>query len=216
MINQIHALFFRPEKGWDPVPLAHVEAYAAHEWSHVDESMVTEIEEWVGGLAGKRVIDLGGGPGHYSAAFARRGAVVTWHDVSRRYLELASKKAAAAGLKINYSLGYLESASRFSAEPFDLLFNRGCWNYAMSDGRFASLLYELVKPGGYGFIDTPLFTGSAGSTIRRVQRWLYDSGIVKIGHPFPRRGVMQSYMRRLPIEIIDKSTPNSDRIMFRK
>jgi len=216
MINEIHAWFFRPNNGWDPVPAAHVEQYAAHEWSHVNESLVTEIETWVGGLQGKRVLDLGGGPGQYSAAFARRGAKVTWHDVSRRYLELASARSKSAGLDIHYSLGYLESAERFVSDPFDLLFNRICWNYSMSDSRFASLLYRLVKPGGYGFVDTDLYTGTPGSPIRRAQRWLYDRRIVKIGHPFPRRGVMQSYMHRLPIQIVDKSTTTNDRIFFRK
>lgn len=216
MINRLHALLFRPESGWDPVPAAHVETYSAYEWSHVDELLVSEIEEWAGGLAGKRVIDLGAGPGHYSAAFARRGADVTWHDVSRRYLNLASARTTAAGLKVHYSLGYLESAARFEAEPFDLLFNRGCWNYSMSDSRFARLLYRLVKPGGHGFVYTPFNPGGAASPLRRAQNWLYDSGIVKVGHPFPRRGVMQSHMRRLPIEIFDKSTANVDRIFFKK
>jgi hypothetical protein len=136
--------------------------------------------------------------------------------VSRRYLDLASARSTAAGLKIDYSLGYLESAQKFESKPFDLLFNRGCWNYSMSDSRFAALLYLLVKPGGYGFVDTPLYPGGATSPVRQAQRWLYDSRILKIGHPFPRRGVMQSHMRRLPIEIVDKSTPNSDRIFFKK
>jgi SAM-dependent methyltransferase len=216
MINQIHAWFFRPENDWDPVPAAHAEIYSAHEWSHVDESLVSEIDAWMGGLAGKRVIDLGGGPGHYSAALARRGAHVTWHDVSRRYRDLASSRTAGAGLEVRYSLGYLEAAERFASEPFDLVFNRICWNYSMSDSRFAKLLYDLVKPGGYGYVDTDLFRGNTGSLARKVQRLLYDSRIMKIGHPFPRRGVMQSHMRRLPIEIVDKSTATNDRIFFRK
>jgi 2-polyprenyl-3-methyl-5-hydroxy-6-metoxy-1,4-benzoquinol methylase len=214
LVNRLHALLFRPENGWDPVPTAHVEAYAAHEWDHLNEELVSDIEKWTDGLAGKRVLDLGAGPGHYSAAFARRGAIVTWHDVSRGYLNLASARAKAEGLKISYSLGYLESASRFTSDPFDLVFNRGCWNYSMADAGFARLLYRLTRLGGHGFVDTPIFAGSESFLIRRAQRWLYDSRVVKIGHPFPRRGVMLEHMRRLPVRIVDRSTVASDRIYF--
>ena len=97
MINQIHQALLRPEKGWDPVPASHAAVYAPFAWAHVrDEGVIDRIEDAMGRVAGKKVLDLGGGPGQYSVAFARRGANVTWHDVSAVYQSFSMAKAAVS------------------------------------------------------------------------------------------------------------------------
>src|SRR5687768_8455354 len=48
--------------------------------------------------AGSTVLDLGGGPGRYSLALARRGDGVVLADPSPRQLELARSRAEAEGL----------------------------------------------------------------------------------------------------------------------
>lgn len=57
------------------------------------------------GLAGKRVLDLGCGPGLYAERLARRGAVVTGVDFSEVSIDHARASAAASGLPIHYMLG---------------------------------------------------------------------------------------------------------------
>lgn len=52
--------------------------------------------------AGDTLLDLGCGPGLYSARFAERGVRVTGIDVSRRSLAYAEEYAAANGLAITY------------------------------------------------------------------------------------------------------------------
>ena len=128
MFNRLHARLHRPENGWDPVPAAHAASYGAGEWSRIDQALLDDLSQRIGGFAGKSVLDLGGGPGQYSAAIAQRGARVTWHDVSRTYLNMSKSRAEALGLleNIKFSLGYLDEAPRLLGERFDFVFNRIC------------------------------------------------------------------------------------------
>ena len=54
--------------------------------------------------AGKKLLDLGCGPGLYSQRFAQEGIIVTGIDISEYSLSYAQKKADEAGLDINYVL----------------------------------------------------------------------------------------------------------------
>jgi 2-polyprenyl-3-methyl-5-hydroxy-6-metoxy-1,4-benzoquinol methylase len=216
MINQIHALWHRPAAGWDPVPPAHAAEYAAHEWSHHDDALIDRVEGWLGGLAGKRVLDLGGGPGHCAVAFARRGADVTWHDVSRTYEQIARRRAAAAGVTVRFSLGYLEEARRLAERPFDLVFNRICWNYCMDDRAFSALVYDLVRPGGGAYVDTHTAEFAEGGGWRHLAARLYAATSIKVGHPHPPRGRTAALFQRFSVDrvILDYSTPGNERIFF--
>jgi 2-polyprenyl-3-methyl-5-hydroxy-6-metoxy-1,4-benzoquinol methylase len=215
MINSLHARLHRPEKGWDPVPAAYAAEYSRAEWSRgADESLLDELDRWVHGLSGKRVLDLGGGPGHYSVAFAKRKALVTWHDVSRNYLDIAKRKAAEAGVDVTFSLGYLEDARG----SFDLVFNRICWYYCRNDRQFAKTFFELVAPGGAGYIDTANSRdpSARSSLAQRVRAALNDRLGLKIGHPLPPHGRIERLLRQHGVEklVTDYSRPSHDRIFF--
>jgi SAM-dependent methyltransferase len=218
MLNRLHATLHRPEHGWDPVPAAHLEAYSAHAASTFDQEVVPRLEAKVGALEGKRILDLGGGPGDYSIEFCRRGARVVWHDVSRRYMDLARANALQAGVAIEFSLGYLEDARSRWADEFDLVFCRVCWSYCMDDQRFARILYSLIKPGGAGYIEcnTPALADPRG--LRKLQYLLNSKLGLKIGHPYPPHGRIESLFRRLPISNIevDYSFQFCDRVLFFK
>ena len=137
MINFLFEKLKRPENGWDPVPEAHAESYAHNEWENFDPKLIDWIEAQMGPLSGKRVLDLGGGPGQYAVAFAKRGAEVVWLDVSRRYRDFAAARAEEHGVSIKTYLGYMDEAERFvEPDSFDLVFNRICWCYSRSDKRF--------------------------------------------------------------------------------
>lgn len=219
MINRLHSVFFRPENGWDPVPAAHAERYAEGEWRAIDTTLVDRLETWLDGFAGKRVLDLGGGPGQYSVGFAVRGADVTWHDVSRRYLDIARAHARARRVAVEFSLGYMEEARRFLDRPFDLVFSRIAWSYCMSDAPFSRLVYGLVKPGGVGYVDTntPAFVRDMSLRLRTVH-WLNAALRIKVGHPYPPHGRIAHLFCRLPMERIeiDYARATNDRVLFRK
>ncbi|MGQ9791794.1 MAG: class I SAM-dependent methyltransferase [Armatimonadota bacterium] len=220
MINYLHARVCRPEKGWDPVPAQYAIEYASRAWSSLDESIVMELDEKIGGLEGKQVLDLGAGAGQYSVAFAKRGASVTWYDVSRNYLQIAQQKSKEARVDITFSLGYMDEAPQILRKQFDLVFNRGCFSYGWSDASFVSVIYKLVRPGGYAYIETnnSSFGGDRLSPAIRFRVWLNAAMGIKIGHPHPPRGRIPAFLLRYPLRqmIVDYSEPYVDRIFIQK
>jgi SAM-dependent methyltransferase len=220
MINGLHSRLHRPESGWDPVPQSHVLEYGAHEWaSGADARLLDELEQRMGGFAGKQVLDLGGGPGQYSVAFAKRGARVTWLDISARYRDFARQRADDAQVPVEFLLGYMDEANRLTQRRFDLVFNRICWYYCISDASFADVVYQLVAPGGWAYIDTNHSgVGRADASLAaRVRIWLNDRLSFKIGHPFPPRGRVASLFLRRPLErLIADYQPRNDRILLQK
>lgn len=204
MINFLHGLLHRPARGWDPVPPEHARRYADLAWKDLNPALVDDVERRLGGLRDKRVLDLGGGPGQYSITFARRGARVTWHDVSRAYLDIARQRAAQAGVQVEFSLGYLEDARRLARAPFDLVFCRICWNYCRNDRAFARLVYRLTRPGGAAYIDTNTETFARPRGSRRLAYAL--NGLIgwKIGHPYPPRGRLARLFRKFPLARLDE------------
>lgn len=201
MVNYLHARLHRPEKGWDPVPADYVQQYAERAWSAVDETLITELAERMDGLEGKQVLDLGGGPGQYSVAFACRGAIVTRHDVSRNYMRIAQQKAKEAGVEVTFSLGYMDEAPSLLRKQFDLVFNRVCFYYGWSDPGFVSGIYTLTRPIGYAFIETnnARFGWHQLSAPSRFRTWLNAATGIKVGHPHPPRGRIPALLLRYPL-----------------
>lgn len=78
MINRLHSWIHQPGKGWDPVAPEYAGEYAESEWRNINVGLIDRLEQRIGGFKDKRVLYLGGGPGQYSTAFARRGARVTY------------------------------------------------------------------------------------------------------------------------------------------
>jgi SAM-dependent methyltransferase len=220
MINRVHSWLHRPEKGWDPVSRDYANEYGTHEWSAgVQEDLVNRLELHLGGFEGKTVLDLGGGPGQYSVAFAKRGAAVTWFDVSRSYLDFAQEKGRESQVQIEFALGYMDDARKVLDRQFHLVFNRICWYYCISDGSFADVVYSLVRPAGWAYVDTNhsgVGRDSANITAR-TRLWLNDVLGFKIGHPFPPRGRVAGLFRRYPTSLfVTDDTPRNDRVLFQK
>jgi 2-polyprenyl-3-methyl-5-hydroxy-6-metoxy-1,4-benzoquinol methylase len=221
MINRIHSLLYRPERGWDPVPPVHAEKYACSAWStNINGDLIDQLESWMNGFNGKQVLDLGGGAGQYAVAFAKRGAEVTWHDVSTTYREYAQSKAQENNVHIKFSLGYMDEAPVLLKNKYDLVFNRICWNYCRNDRSFGKIIFSLVKPGGIGYVDTTHsdWNRDSLSVLVRTRTWLNDILALKIGHPFPPHGRLAKLFLGMPVEklFIDYSTTTNDRILFRR
>ena len=216
-INYLHSLLHRVEDGWDPISKAYASSYAEFAWNDRSPKIVEDMEIRLGGLAKKRVLDLGGGPGQYSVLFAQRGADVTWHDISREYEAVTRERAAAAGVNLHYSLGYLEDVRCFR-EQFDLLFCRVCWYYARGDRAFAGLLYSLIKPGGVGYVECPTPAFSQPEGWRKLQYWLNGYLWLKVGHPMPPHGRVAKLLQRhrLSHMTLDYSSSLRDIVVFTK
>ncbi len=96
-------------------------------------SMVLRYERTLAGcdpIAGKTVIDIGSGPGHYSVALAGRGASrVLGVDFAPGMVEIARKRADRAGVsdRCTFTLGDFLAAS--AAETFDYAIVMGFMDY---------------------------------------------------------------------------------------
>jgi 2-polyprenyl-3-methyl-5-hydroxy-6-metoxy-1,4-benzoquinol methylase len=217
-INLVHSLLHRVDEGWDPISAEYANEYDGFASREIDTALVKKLESLAGGLAGKRILDLGGGPGHYSVLFAKHGAQVTWHDVSRQYEQIARQHAAVHGVSLDFSLGYLEDAKKFARNSFDLVFCRVCWYYCRSDRAFGTLLFSLVKPGGTGYIEcnTPAFSRPQG--FRRLQHWLNAYFWWKVGHPTPPHGRIAKLIHNLPVTYmkLDYTSSEKDVVIFIK
>ncbi len=103
---------------------------------------------------GKRVIDLGCGPGLYGNRLARTGASVTGVDFSARSIEHARAAATQDGLVVEYVLGdYLELDL---APGYDLALLIMCDYCALSPSQRGRLLERVgqgLAPGGAFLFD---------------------------------------------------------------
>jgi 2-polyprenyl-3-methyl-5-hydroxy-6-metoxy-1,4-benzoquinol methylase len=217
MINKLQSLFYRPEKGWDPINSDQACQYSELARQQLNYTLLDQIDDWLGGIAGKRVLDLGGGPGHYSVAFAQRGAEVVWHDISHIYREIAMENAIQADVEINFSVGYLEEARRYQHMPFDLVFNRGCWYYCMNDKAFAKLIYALVAPTGAAYIDAPI-EQHARSLKRKVLAGFNRHWGLKLNHLNPPHGRVAGLFNQYPIDymFVDYQRGGNNKVFFKK
>jgi SAM-dependent methyltransferase len=122
--------------------------------------------------------------------------------------------------RIQFCLGYMDDAPRLLTGPFDLVFNRICWYYGRSDRSFADVVYRLVRPGGFGYVDTTnaLFNADQLSAPARLRTWLNAACSIKIGHPYPPRGRVANLLLRRPMArlLVDYTSAVSDRVLFEK
>jgi 2-polyprenyl-3-methyl-5-hydroxy-6-metoxy-1,4-benzoquinol methylase len=218
LINHIHSIIYRPERGWDPVPRDHAERYSRDAWKCLDTNLIEAIGMRLGGFEGKAVLDLGGGPGQYSVAFAERGAYVHWHDISNRYREMLKKRLDGSNLKIKMTLGYLEDIKQTRIySTYDLVFCRACWNYCIDDLEFSRLIHSLIRPGGIGFIESAITEFAVSHYPRRLLEILYTEFGIKIGHPYPPSGKIAELVQKGSAAWIEITKPQNlfERILFR-
>jgi 2-polyprenyl-3-methyl-5-hydroxy-6-metoxy-1,4-benzoquinol methylase len=101
-----------------------------------------------------KIADFGCGPGLYATSLAKRQAIVTGIDFSRRSIEYAREVAAGEQLNINYVVqNYLDFATE---DRFDLVLMIMCDLCALSPAQRSVILskfHEVLKPGGSVLLD---------------------------------------------------------------
>lgn len=102
-----------------------------------------------------RVLDLGGGPGHWSIWLARRGHRVVLADISPRMLELAREQFAATGIAADAILEMdARDLSHFAGGEFDAVLALGPFYHLVEAAdrvRAASEIHRVLRPGGLLF-----------------------------------------------------------------
>lgn len=209
MINYILYLLNKPSKGWDPVPSNYAENYASVNYAQMKQSIVDVVEKDNQTLVGKSLLDLGAGPGQYSIAFTKKGTQVTWHDISKNYMEICKTKALEASCEIKeYILDYMDNITG----QYDIIFSRVCWFYCMHDKSFAKKIVSALKPNGYAYIamhnedfmqikknETSAFKYFLITIFHKINN---ITG-VKIGHPHMSKRRIEELFNSLPIKNLE-------------
>lgn len=93
-------------------------------------------------IAGRSVLDIGCGPGHYSVELARRGAGrVVGIDFADNMIAIAREQAAAAGVQDRCTFEVADVIKYTAAEPFDYVIVMGFMDYVADP---AALLRQVA------------------------------------------------------------------------
>jgi SAM-dependent methyltransferase len=197
VVNWLHSLFHDPHRGWDPVSESYAADYRASTTG--DPAIVERFNRAIGGFVGKRIVDLGSGPGQYALEFARRGADVTCVDVSATYLGIAARTLEGAGLRARLVPGYMDHVASLTGGGFDAVFSHAAWYYCMNDLGFARAIMRALRPGGVAWVRANIDAYETPRGIRRrLVYWVNKRLCWKLGHPHPPRGRIARAFSRLP------------------
>jgi SAM-dependent methyltransferase len=97
--------------------------------------------------AGRRLLEVGSGPGSSAIAFARRGFRVTATDLAPSAIALARAREGAGAVDWR-----VDDVTRTRLrDAFDLVIDRGCLHVLDADGAvgWSSAMAKLARPGGH-------------------------------------------------------------------
>jgi ubiquinone/menaquinone biosynthesis C-methylase UbiE len=101
---------------------------------------------------GSRVLEVAPGPGYFCIELAKLGDyAITGLDISHTFVEIASKKAAEAGVRVIFRQGNA-SAMPFGDNTFDFLLCRAAFKNFGQPVRALQEMCRVLKPGGQGLI----------------------------------------------------------------
>ena len=155
----------------------HYDADPRKEWDrlqkkHPYEKYITTcmMDRYI--RSGGRILDIGGGPGHYSIHYAKQGHEVTLLDLSEENVRFAKKKARQYGVKINALQGNALDLSVFPDESFDNVFLMGPLYHLMNEESRLQAIREakrVLKPAGHLFCSFILMFGGVIYGLRESQ-----------------------------------------------
>lgn len=152
-----------PEPNADPAELAKFSALAARWWDpdsefrplhHINPVRLEWIDGLVGGLAGRKVLDVGCGGGILAEAMARRGAQVAGIDLARAPLAVANIHARQSGVAVDYRLASAEQLARRHAGAYDVVTCMEMLEHVPRPAETIAACAALAKPGGWVVFST--------------------------------------------------------------
>jgi 2-polyprenyl-6-hydroxyphenyl methylase/3-demethylubiquinone-9 3-methyltransferase len=141
----------------DPAELAKFSALAHRWWDpgsefkplhDINPLRLTWIERVAGGLAGKKVLDVGCGGGILSEGMAAQGARVTGIDLSEKALGVATLHGLESGVAVSYRLVAAETLAAEAPESFDVVTCMELLEHVPDPGAIIHACATLVRPGG--------------------------------------------------------------------
>lgn len=152
----------RPDNA-DPAELAKFQALASRWWDPLSEFRPLHeinplrlgwIERLAGGLAGRKVLDVGCGGGILAESMALRGASVTGIDLADKPLKVAELHALESGAQVRYERIAVEAMAAREPASFDVVSCMEMLEHVPDPGSVISACAALVRPGGHLFFST--------------------------------------------------------------
>jgi len=132
---------------WDPTS----EFRPLHE---INPLRLTLIEKAVGGLNGKRIVDVGCGGGILTEAMSRQGANVKGIDLAEKALKVARLHSLESGVKVDYEEIAAEALAEREPGTFDVVTCMEMLEHVPDPAQTIRACARLVKPGGTVFFST--------------------------------------------------------------
>jgi 2-polyprenyl-6-hydroxyphenyl methylase/3-demethylubiquinone-9 3-methyltransferase len=147
----------------DPAELAKFSALAHRWWDpnsefrplhEINPLRLAHIARLAGGLAGKRVLDVGCGGGILAEAMAAEGAHVTGIDLAEKPLKVAALHLLESGRNVDYRLVSAEALAAEAPGSFDLVTCMEMLEHVPDPASTVRACMQLAKPGGWVFFAT--------------------------------------------------------------
>jgi len=147
----------------DPGELAKFSALAHRWWDPTSEFRplheinplrLGHIERLVGGIAGKRVVDVGCGGGILAEAMAAKGAEVLGIDLADKPLKVAARHKLESGANVEYRLVAAERLAEEMPETFDVVTCMEMVEHVPDPASTVAACARLAKPGGWVVFST--------------------------------------------------------------
>ena len=147
--------------------------------------------------AGDSILDLGCGPGLYSACLAERGLRVTGVDYSRRSIDYATEFARQNNLDIRYRYqDYLTIEDENQYDAALLIYGDFCPLSPEQRERLLANVHRALKPGGYFVLDVTTATHRKKHGTRNgwyaVETGFWKPGphlVLEEGFDYPERSI---------------------------
>jgi len=121
----------------------------------------------------KSIVDFGCGPGLYTNKLAKRGAVVTGIDFSKRSLEYAAKIAESSGLTVDYiHCDYLQYDTEKQFDLISMIYCDFCALSPKQRKKLLELFHKILKEDGSILLD--VHTLNAFSNKKEVAGYAFN------------------------------------------
>lgn len=147
----------------DPAEIAKFEALASRWWDpqsefkplhEINPLRLDYIERNAGGLAGKRVLDVGCGGGILAESMAALGGQVTGIDMGEAPLSVARLHGLESGISVAYEQSTAEAYAARHAGTFDVVTCMEMLEHVPDPASVIAACARLAKPGGAIFFST--------------------------------------------------------------
>ena len=147
----------------DPAEISKFEDLAARWWDpgsefkplhEINPLRLDYIEDKVGTLAGKRIVDVGCGGGLLSEGMANRGARVKGIDMGEAPLEVARLHLLESGLEVDYERIPVERLAAEAPAEYDVVTCMEMLEHVPDPNSVVRACATLVKPDGHVFFST--------------------------------------------------------------